>query len=295
VRRVPFSPARIDEIVAFCIASDSPYDGALLRRLMLDLTSAPAGVLVVEDAEGPALVATVIDRTANGADAANLELLGVRGSIPAEVFGRAVVDEALAFARGGPRRALQVLLPPVAAGIADAAAVLRAAGFVHAYEGFDMLRLADAPEPAPPALLAAGWRWETPDGERAPQVHAALRDIFAGAPSFNLSPLEEFRKAVASGAHTWRVLLDGERIAGLVQVSAHGGRGELRTVGRVPAYRGAGLGPRLVAEGLRVLGAAGAAEVSLFVEARNEGALGLYRRFGFEVVSRVPCFTLALR
>jgi ribosomal-protein-alanine N-acetyltransferase len=71
--------------------------------------------------------------------------------------------------------------------------------------------------------------------------------------------------------------------------------GELRTVGRVPAYRGLGLGPRLVAEGLRLLAESGAPEIELSVEANNEGALRLYRKFGFEVLRRTPVLALSLR
>ena len=66
-------------------------------------------------------------------------------------------------------------------------------------------------------------------------------------------------------------------------------------MGRLPAYRGRGLGPRLVAEGLRLLARAGAGDVELQVEADNERALDLYRRFGFDVVARTPVFGIAFR
>ena len=106
-------------------------------------------------------------------------------------------------------------------------------------------------------------------------------------------------QAVVSGASRWYVLLDGDRLAGLVQIALHGAggaiQGEVRTIGRVPTYRGRGVGPRLVAEGLRLLRAGGAGDVDLSVEADNERALDLYRRFAFEVVARTPVFALALR
>jgi ribosomal protein S18 acetylase RimI-like enzyme len=110
-----------------------------------------------------------------------------------------------------------------------------------------------------------------------------------------LIPLEDFRQRVASGAARWRALLDGERIAGLVRVVPHGAEGEVRILGRVPAYRGQGLGPRLLSEGLRLLRAAAAGDVMLHVEAANDRALDLYRRFGFEVVTRTPVFARPLR
>jgi ribosomal protein S18 acetylase RimI-like enzyme len=293
VRLAPFSPASVDAVVAFCVAN-GPYDAPLLRRLMLGLTSAPAGVLVVEDRGGPVLVAAVVDRTTNGAGAANLELLGVRGPVASEVFARCVVEPALAFARGGERRALQVPLGAIAAEIVGAEAVLRAAGFAHAYDSVSMARAADAPEPPAPLPLAAGWSWETLDAARAPQAHDALVEIFRDAASTSVPPLVEFRQSLVTGGLVWRVLLDGQRIAGLVQVVSRGDRGDLRVVGRTPAYRGVGIGPRLISEALRVLRAAGARGVSLEVEARNEDALALYRRFGFEVATRAPTFARPL-
>ena len=290
----PFAPASVDAIVGFCVAN-GPYDAPLLRRLMLALTSAPAGVLVVEDGGAPVLVAAVVDLTTNGADAANLELLGVRAPVAADVFARCVVEPALAFARGGARRALQVHLGPVAAGIADAEGVLEVAGFAHAYDSFKMSRAADAPEPPEPPLLAAGWRWETLHAERAPQAHAALVEIFRDAASTSTPPLAEFCQSLGSGANVWRVLLDGQRVAGLVRVAVHRDHGEIRVVGRAPAYKGAGIGPRLISEALRLLRAEGAGGVSLEVEARNEDALALYRRFDFQVVTRMSTFARALR
>ena len=66
------------------------------------------------------------------------------------------------------------------------------------------------------------------------------------------------------------------------------------TVARAPAYAGSGLGPRLLAEGLRLLLANGARDVALTVEARNDRALELYRRFGFQIASRIPVLALDL-
>jgi ribosomal protein S18 acetylase RimI-like enzyme len=294
LRRLPFAPADADAIIAFCAAHGS-FDRSLLRRLLLDLTSGPDGVVVIGDGAGPALVCTVIDRAHNDADAAHLETLGVRVPLPAAALARLVLEPALAFARGGERRALYVPVPAERPVADDAARALRDAGFTHAYDGFEMRRDGAAPAPALGEPLPAGWSWAALDGPRIDAAHAALREMFRGAPSFSLSPLPGFRRAVASGATIWRALLDDERIAGLVHIAVHGARGELRTVGRAPAYRGRGVGPRLVAEGLRLLRAGGAGDVDLSVEAANESALALYRRFGFEVQSRTPVFGLTLR
>ena len=299
LRRVPFAPGDVDAIVAFCVAHGALYDAGLLRFLLLELTSDPAGVIVVGDDGGPALVATVVDRARNGADAASLETLGVRAPIAAAAFTRLVIEPAVAFARAGARSALHVALPPALRPAEGAEDALRDAGFAHAYDSFAMRRPASAPTPASPEALPAGWSWAALGASRVEEAHAALLEIFRDAPSTNTPPLEEFREAVVSGAARWHVLLDGGRLAGLVRIVLHGAgagiRGEIRVLGRVPRYRGRALGPRLMAEGLRLLRADGAGAVELSVEAANERALELYRRFGFEVVARTPVFALALR
>jgi ribosomal protein S18 acetylase RimI-like enzyme len=249
----------------------------------------------VADRAGPVLVATVADRTDNGADAANLEVLGVAGALPRAAFAELVVEPSIAFARAGVRRALHVALHPSLAVVVGAGAALRAAGFKPSYLFFTLRRAADAPPPAPPAALPARWRWADLDDAHAAAAHAALTEMFRGQAGFSLSPLPHFRQALASGTTRWRALLDGDAIAGLVQVMLGSSGGELRTVGRVPAYRGLGLGPRLVAEGLRLLAEGGAPEIELSVEANNEGALRLYRKFGFEVLRRTPVLALSLR
>ena len=294
VRRVPFATGDADAIISFC-AARGPYDPGLLRRLMLELTSAPAGVIVVEDGDGTALVATVVDRVSNGMDAANLEMLAVRAPLTAEAFIHLVVEPASAFARGGDRRALAVGLPAKAMPAAGAEDALRAAGFTHAYDGYEMSRPRSTPPVTAPEPLPAGWSWRTVDGALVDRAHAALAEIFRGAPSASSVPLDEFRRWVAAGASIYRALLDGDRVAGLVQIAPPGAPGDLRIVGRAPEYRGQGLGPRLVAEGLRLLREGGAGDVHLSVEAENDRALALYRRFGFEVVSKTPVFVLTLR
>jgi ribosomal protein S18 acetylase RimI-like enzyme len=293
-RRVPFSPADAEAILAFCAqAPAGDLDRSLVRRLLLTGTSAPGGVLVYQDAEGLALVAVVIDALENGADAANLELLGGRPPVPRALFEELVVPDALAFARAGARAGLQVGVPALVDG-ADAA--LASLGFERAFVTCQMRRPAGAP-PAP-RPLRPGWRWAPLDDALAPAAHAALREAFQGAPSFNLGPLDQFRRAAPGIRPGWRLLCDGDCVAGLVQLVMHEAprrHGELRTVARAPAYRGQGLGDELLVEALRVLSAAAAGEVELGAEVENLRALDLYRRFGFEVVSRLPWCRLRWR
>lgn len=86
-----------------------------------------------------------------------------------------------------------------------------------------------------------------------------------------------------------QVLLHGDRIAGLVRlVAPERGVGKINMVGRIPAYRGRGVGPRLVARALHALVERGATRVTLDVEAANARAVRLYQRFGFTVETRTP-------
>jgi mycothiol synthase len=57
--------------------------------------------------------------------------------------------------------------------------------------------------------------------------------------------------------------------------------GEVRLVGVLPDWRGRGLGRELLRWGVSHLRAGGAGRIHVTVEARNEFALGLYRRNGF--------------
>jgi ribosomal protein S18 acetylase RimI-like enzyme len=295
LRRVPFSPGDAEVLIPFCAVSGSVFDAAAVRRFLLELTSAPRGVTILADAAGPVLVATVIDRIENGADAANLEILGVRPAISAEAFARDVVEPSIDFARAGVRRALHVALHACLSGVEDAERTLAAAGFVPSYVFFTMSRSEGTPRSPSPGPLPPGWRWTDVDAVGAVDAHAVLAAAFRGQPGFGLSPVADFVRSVAGRTSAWRALLDGEVVAGLVQTVLHSAEGELRTVARAPTHRGRGLGPLLVAEGLRALAAGGARTVELSVEANNERALDLYRRFGFEVSRRTPVLALQLR
>jgi ribosomal protein S18 acetylase RimI-like enzyme len=293
LRRVPFLPGEVEGWAEFCVACGGPHDAALVRRLLVDLTSDPAGAFVFADGEGPALVCTVVDRAANGAGRTNLEILGARSPVAGELFAELVVAPAVAFARGRNPRGLQVALYPWLVDAQGAEGALAGRGFARVFDSFVMRRPAGAAAPsAPVPTLDDGWRWAPLDDVQVEAAHSALAEMFRGAPSFSLAPLHDFRRAVGSGASAWRVLFDGAEIAGLVQVSTQGERGTLRTVGRRRGYRGRGLGRRLVGEGLRMLLAHGAREVDLEVAADNVRALALYRGFGFEVATRTPVLAL---
>jgi len=291
-QRVPFARADTDAVLALCARQPlGDFDQELRRRFLTLLSSAPEGVLLYAGLDGGlALAAVVIDLPENGADAATLEMIGGMAGPSRELFERQLLPDAIAFARAGVRSALQMSVPAFVDG---AEAALASLGFVRAFDHFQMRLRAGSPPPA--RAPRPGWRWAPLDDALAPAVHDGLREAFRGAPSFALAGLDVFRRVAPRIAPGWRVLLDGDHVAGFVQLVMHEHpRGELRTVGRVPAYRGQGLGDELMVEALRVLWAAGAREIELGVEAGNDGALDLYRRFGFEIVARHPWWQLPL-
>jgi ribosomal protein S18 acetylase RimI-like enzyme len=288
-------PLDLDEALAFCARHAVGYlDEPTRRRLLTSLTSDPAGSIVLGDGRGELrLVATVVDVIDDRTAAAELAVLGARPGLAGAAFAGEVLAPARAFARAVGRRKLHVARPTFVDDVDDVDEILARAGFAFAYETFAMQRagaVVDAAEPAPPC----GWRWAPLDDTLVAPAHAALLEMFKGAPSTTLAPLDVFRRGAFLSPPGWHALLDGPTIAGLVRVSASGERGEVRVLGRAPAYRGRGVGPLLVERGLRLLAAAGARAVTLEVAATNERALELYRSFGFELLQRTPTFSALL-
>ncbi len=70
--------------------------------------------------------------------------------------------------------------------------------------------------------------------------------------------------------------------------------GDIHLIGVAPAWRGRGLGRDLLRWGVHRLREGGATKLTLTVEARNERALGLYERHGFERVQEWPQWTKAV-
>lgn len=90
------------------------------------------------------------------------------------------------------------------------------------------------------------------------------------------------RKTDAQIGEYQRVLMDGD-LAGYVHFHPDGERMELDDLYILPEYRGRGIGTAVVEKCC----AETEKPVYLYVFRRNEGAVRLYRRLGFEIVQEV--------
>ena len=90
------------------------------------------------------------------------------------------------------------------------------------------------------------------------------------------------RKIDAQIGEYQRVLMDGD-LAGYVHFHPDGERMELDDLYILPEYRGRGIGTAVVEKGC----AETEKPVYLYVFRRNEGAVRLYQRLGFEIVQEV--------
>ncbi|MEO7350044.1 MAG: mycothiol synthase, partial [Terrimesophilobacter sp.] len=82
-------------------------------------------------------------------------------------------------------------------------------------------------------------------------------------------------------ADDFLLLADGERILGFCWLKVVGQLGEIYAIGIDPTRQGEGLGGTLMAAAFAHLARREIATVALYVEADNEPARALYRRYGF--------------
>ena len=81
--------------------------------------------------------------------------------------------------------------------------------------------------------------------------------------------------------------LDSENCGTVQGISDDGKTGSIQNLGVSPEHRGRGLGTQLLMRSLQGFAEIDVKSVSLEVTAKNEGALQLYQRLGFDVVELV--------
>jgi ribosomal protein S18 acetylase RimI-like enzyme len=133
--------------------------------------------------------------------------------------------------------------------------------------------------------------------EHAASFHACL-DAVAREKRFlaqtQAQPFERFERFVNQnvvGDAVQFVALDGDTVVGWCDIFPEWGdavrHGGSVGMGLLPAYRGRGLGGRLLQACLDKARARGLTRITLQVRADNERAIALYRRLGFEIEAQL--------
>jgi ribosomal protein S18 acetylase RimI-like enzyme len=266
----------------------SPEDA---RRILGGLVRGPEAVVDLHDETGRLAVAAVVDTCANADDSAELAVLGIRErQLPPEGL-QLLLEKAEDITRRGPRGLLDITLMPERATWEQP---LRARGYEAAYVQYGMECPGDAPlQPRKP--LPEGWRWMEVEDDQLADYHRVVSEAFSTVPGAFVPPLEEMRAAIERASHRPSILVEGGRVRAFATIRVHeragGAVGEVRTLGRDPLLRGAGLGEHALQRALTLLRqAAPVVKFELEVTARNEAALRLYRRHGFQIVQSMPVF-----
>lgn len=200
--------------------------------------------------------------------------------------------------------------PKVArAGIADADAVqeaaIRARGYEPVRHFYAMVRptLDDLPD----APLPAGLEIRDVQPEDMQAIFEAEVEAFRDHWGFAEPDATErdrfFNDPVESDTSLWRVAWDGPQVAGMVRSYIHPEqnerlgrkRGMVEHISVRRPWRRRGLARALIAASFPLLRERGMTEAALGVDAQNEsGAVGIYERCGFRVVSRSSEFSRTL-
>jgi ribosomal protein S18 acetylase RimI-like enzyme len=287
----------LKDLVAFAgrhpSGSLSPADA---ERIVRTLVRGPDALLDVHDHRGRLAVAAVVDTCVNVDDCADFAILGVREDVWSSAALQFFFDKAEEVARRGPRGALDVILAPERASWAG---FLRARGYETAYLQYTMECPASAVPPSPMRPLPESWRWMEIEDDQFVDYHHVVSAAFADVPGAFVPNIEEMKLALKQARWRPNVLVEGRRVRAFATIQLHeraGGLiGEVRSIGRDPGLRGAGIGEHLLQHALALLRKAGSVKkFELETTARNEVALRLYRRYGFEVVQSMPVYRLSL-
>jgi mycothiol synthase len=284
----PGDEERLREIMLAVLATDAPPGTTAVdvERALDRLAGDRAGTLVSLD--GSAIAGYVTPA---------MDDLGVDPAFRRRGHGRALVAAARDLVRSRGLDRLQLWVPHDGPGRLFAEAL----GFRYESSMW-LLRLANG-TPVPPAAFGPEVvvRLVRPGLDEPAQVEL-INACFVGHPS-PVSVTEEFVRHVqalpgfdASGVLLAAAADQPDRLVGFCRTEMLDGDGKRRgvvgLVGVLPEWRGRGLGRELLRWGIAHLRRLDAGSVELSVEARNELALSLYLRTGFEPAIEWPHWAL---
>jgi ribosomal protein S18 acetylase RimI-like enzyme len=130
--------------------------------------------------------------------------------------------------------------------------------------------------------LSPTLRLESVTARTAAECQAIEQQVFGLAERHTQAREEHLARAVESGAlRAYLLRLDGRTVAS-ARLSVEGGLAAISGVGVLPEHRGMGLAGLVTSVATRAGLATGGALVWLSVDERNEAALKVYRRIGYE-------------
>jgi ribosomal protein S18 acetylase RimI-like enzyme len=176
-----------------------------------------------------------------------------------------------------------------------AIAYVQSRGFAKAESLYGMRRDLTQPipdAPAPQGIRLRRWRMET-EAEQAAYV-AARNECFPEAPT-DLRDWQYFLGSQEWANGVMVAAFDGNELAGCVLAYWPGTSddplaGYTEYIFTRPAWRGKGIARAMITEAMRYLKEHGKQAAKLEVLALNEGALGVYRGLGYEVLSESSFF-----
>ncbi len=269
-------PARRDqtgELLAFVRAHPVDPDWSVpVERLLSSLPTADEALFDVEEGGERVAVAVLLDGLTNIDNVAMLELLGRREDLPLARLLPFLKPYALQLATRAEKKGVDVYLNDLSGAVPEGATAVRGALVMR------------RPEAELPMVRAPrGLRWKSLEEEDLLAYHRLVLAAFADDPGMQVSPFDEFAKAVMKMPVRARLLCSLKGPVALARVSVNGEEGFIDSLGRHPDWRGRGLGPVVLSEAARLLRSLGARHLKLGVTTSNLPARRLYDQYGFSV------------
>ncbi len=109
--------------------------------------------------------------------------------------------------------------------------------------------------------------------------------LWASTPGMGLNTVDDSREGIEKylrrNPTTSFIAQDGEKIVGVIMAGHDGRRGYIHHTAVLPAYRGQGLGRRLVEHAMLALDEEGIQKVALVVFSENETGNAFWEKMGF--------------
>jgi ribosomal protein S18 acetylase RimI-like enzyme len=288
IERRPFDRNEIEDVIAFSRRHGlAPFHPpALVRRFLFDLVSNPDLVLDLFREGERVATAVLLDIPTNGANAANLEVVGLK----ADQGSREIFSLILAWAKKNLPENRSSVDGSYHVSFPFDVSVFFENGFSESYSIYEM---ATRKPVLSKKSVARGFTLEPLSQSDFSEYHSVVLRAFAQNEDANIPPLHEMTPYLLKAKVSPGVVKHDGKIVGFysVKIDDENPRsGEINTVGVLPEYRQLGLGRILLERAIERLAETGVDEFNLSVSAVNEKALTLYQQTGFEIRDKFTNF-----